>query len=179
MVLWSHLLRFLHRLRLLMPIVIPHYTASDSCTLKLYSFYPQELRRTKEKRKICSSPAKFTFQRQHKPRKKCDTLLDHEVGDAPSLSFTKILLSSGLFTFLTAQQALAGPDVASSLQSLPFLGDAGDLSTGFASVRKFSLLTCTIIFMSPSICSKIFITFKNSQSLLAGLLADIFFRTRG
>ncbi|XP_047946202.1 GDT1-like protein 1, chloroplastic [Salvia hispanica] len=93
----------------------------------------KELRRTKEKRKICSSPAKFTFQRQHKPRKKCDTLLDHEVGDAPSLSFTKILLSSGLFTFLTAQQALAGPDVASSLQSLPFLGDAGDLSTGFAS----------------------------------------------
>ncbi|XP_042059953.1 GDT1-like protein 1, chloroplastic [Salvia splendens] len=98
----------------------------------------KELRRTKEKRcnftsKICSSPAKFTFQLQHKPRKKCDSLLDHEVEDAPSLSFTKILLSCGFFTFLTAQQALAGPDVASSLQSLPFLGDAGDLSTGFAS----------------------------------------------
>ncbi|XP_042066710.1 GDT1-like protein 1, chloroplastic [Salvia splendens] len=98
----------------------------------------KELRKTKQKQcnftsKICSSPAKFTFQLQHKPRKKCDTLLDHEVGDAPSLSFTKILLSCGFFTFLTAQQALAGPDVASNLQSLPFLGDAGDLSTGFAS----------------------------------------------
>ncbi|XP_057776490.1 GDT1-like protein 1, chloroplastic [Salvia miltiorrhiza] len=78
--------------------------------------------------KICTSPGKFTF--QHKPRKKHGTLLNHGDEDAPSFSFLKILLTSGFFTFLTTQQALAASDVASTF---PFLGDAGDLSTGFAS----------------------------------------------
>ncbi|KAH6774144.1 hypothetical protein C2S52_002904 [Perilla frutescens var. hirtella] len=81
--------------------------------------------------KICSSPGKFMF--LHKPRRKCATSLDYQVQDAPSLCYLKLLLTTGIFTFLTTQQALAGSDVASSLQSFPFLGDAGDISTGFAS----------------------------------------------
>lgn len=111
-------------------------------------FSAQEFKAAKEKRhnirlssphtnEICSSDGKFTF--QHKTRKKCATLSDYRVQDASSFSFWKILLTSGFLTFLTSQQAVAGSDVASSLQSFPFLGDAGDLSTGFASVRKFSL----------------------------------------
>lgn len=101
----------------------------------------KEFRPTKEKcynfrllprtSKTCSSPAKFTF--LHKPRRKCGTSLDYRVQDAPSLGYLKLLLTSGFFAFLTTQQALAGSDVASSLQSFPFLGDAGDISTGFAS----------------------------------------------
>lgn len=154
MALGSHLSRFLHQIRLLMSTVISPYTTfwvSDSCIYLSQSwnsmFIAQDFETTKEKcynfrplphtSTICSSPAKFTF--QHKPRKKCATLFDNRVEDAPSFSFLKILLTSGFFTFLTTQQALAGSDIASSLQSFPFLGDAGDLSTGFASVRKFSL----------------------------------------
>lgn len=79
--------------------------------------------------KICSSPGKFTF--LHKPRKKCSTPLDYQVQDSPSFSYLKLLLTSGFFTFLTTQQAVAGSDAATSLQSI--LGDAGDISTGFAS----------------------------------------------
>ncbi|KAK4795948.1 hypothetical protein SAY86_028274 [Trapa natans] len=43
---------------------------------------------------------------------------------------------SALFGFLALQgsePAIAGSDIASGLQSLPFLGDLGDISTGFAS----------------------------------------------
>ncbi|KAI3454214.1 hypothetical protein Pfo_010877 [Paulownia fortunei] len=81
--------------------------------------------------KICSSPGKLTL--MNKPRKKCATLLDYQVQNAPSLSYLKLLLMCGFFTLQTTQQALAGSDVASSLQSFSFLGDLGDISTGFAS----------------------------------------------
>lgn len=57
-------------------------------------------------------------------------------------SFSNLLKFSTLFGFLALQgsePAIASSDIASGLQSLPFLGDLGDISTGFASVRKISL----------------------------------------
>ncbi|EPS59907.1 hypothetical protein M569_14900, partial [Genlisea aurea] len=45
----------------------------------------------------------------------------------------KLLLLCGFFTLQTTQQATAGVDVASNLQAFSFLGDLGDISTGFAS----------------------------------------------
>lgn len=47
------------------------------------------------------------------------------------------------FAFLTLQDsypaAAAASDFATGLNSVPIFGDIGDLSTGFASVRKISL----------------------------------------
>ncbi|XP_052208812.1 GDT1-like protein 1, chloroplastic [Diospyros lotus] len=59
-------------------------------------------------------------------------------GDVPvsSPSFhghLKFALLFGLFTLEGTQQAVAGPELASGLQSMSFLGDLGDISTGFAS----------------------------------------------
>ncbi|XP_038875218.1 GDT1-like protein 1, chloroplastic [Benincasa hispida] len=50
-----------------------------------------------------------------------------------SSSFLKFMLLSGFFILQDSQQALAGSDVATGLQSVPPLGDLGDISTGFAS----------------------------------------------
>ncbi|XP_011654710.1 protein PAM71, chloroplastic isoform X2 [Cucumis sativus] len=43
------------------------------------------------------------------------------------------MLLSGFFILQDSQHALAGSDVATGLQSVPLLGDLGDISTGFAS----------------------------------------------
>lgn len=51
----------------------------------------------------------------------------------------KFLLMFGLLTLQGSQPAVALSDIASGLQSVPYLGDLGDISTGFASVRKISL----------------------------------------
>lgn len=48
-------------------------------------------------------------------------------------SFLKFMLLSGFFILQDSQQALAGSDVATGLQSVSPLGDLGDISTGFAS----------------------------------------------
>ncbi|PKI56878.1 hypothetical protein CRG98_022707, partial [Punica granatum] len=59
-------------------------------------------------------------------------------------SFCGLLKFSTLVGFLALQgsgPAIASSDIASGLQSLPFLGDLGDISTGFTSVRKISLQT--------------------------------------
>lgn len=53
--------------------------------------------------------------------------------------YLKFILLFGLFTVGGTQQAVASSDFTSGLQSMPFLGDLGDISTGFASVRKISL----------------------------------------
>lgn len=63
-------------------------------------------------------------------------------GDVPVSAlygYLKFVLLFGLFTLEGTQQAVAGSDFTSGLQSMPFLGDLGDISTGFASVRKISL----------------------------------------
>ena len=51
----------------------------------------------------------------------------------------KFIVLSGLLTFQGSQPAVALSDIASGLQSIPSVGDLGDISTGFASVRKISL----------------------------------------
>lgn len=90
-----------------------------------------KLRLLRDSDKICSSSEKLTF--LHKSRKKCG------MQDAPSLSYMKLLVMCGFFTLQSTHQAFAGSDFVTSLPSLPFLGDTSDISTGFASVRKFSL----------------------------------------
>lgn len=61
-----------------------------------------------------------------------------QVLDMPENNYLKSIVLSGLFTLLFTQQASAASEVATGLQSFPFFGDLGDLSTGFASVRKIS-----------------------------------------
>lgn len=51
----------------------------------------------------------------------------------------KFMVIFGFLTFQGSQPAGALSDVASGLQSIPYVGDLGDISTGFASVRKISL----------------------------------------
>lgn len=53
--------------------------------------------------------------------------------------FFKVLLLFGFLTLQGSQPALAAPNLASGLQSIPYLTDLGGISTGFASVRKISL----------------------------------------
>ncbi|KAH1075166.1 hypothetical protein J1N35_027494 [Gossypium stocksii] len=45
----------------------------------------------------------------------------------------KFMAVSGLLTFHDSQPAVAVSDIASGLQSIPYVGDLGDISTGFAS----------------------------------------------
>ncbi|EEF51277.1 Transmembrane protein TPARL, putative [Ricinus communis] len=45
----------------------------------------------------------------------------------------KFMLLVGYLTFQGSQQAFAGTDIAVGSQSIPYLGDLGDISTGFAS----------------------------------------------
>ena len=66
---------------------------------------------------------------------------NHESSSAVSSSVMKFMLLSGFFILQNSQQALAGSDVATGLQSVPLLGDLGDISTGFASVSKSLLIT--------------------------------------
>lgn len=51
----------------------------------------------------------------------------------------KFVMFFGLLTLQGSQTAVAAVDFASGLQSFPFLGGLGDISRGFASVRKISL----------------------------------------
>lgn len=53
-----------------------------------------------------------------------------QVLDMPENNYLKSIVLSGLFTLLFTQQASAASEVATGLQSFPFFGDLGDLSTG-------------------------------------------------
>lgn len=59
--------------------------------------------------------------------------------DASLNTCLKFMLFFGILTFQDAQNALAGSDVTSLMQSSSFFGDLSDLSTGFASVNIISL----------------------------------------
>ncbi|XP_059276291.1 protein PAM71, chloroplastic [Lycium ferocissimum] len=56
-----------------------------------------------------------------------------QVLDMPQNNYLKSVVLSGIFNLLFTQQASAVSEVATGLQSFPFFGDLGDLSTGFAS----------------------------------------------
>lgn len=74
-----------------------------------------------------------TFTREfHKAR---NLLFSHDL----VAQILKILLLFGFVTLQGSQPALAAPDLASGLQPIPYLTDLGDISTGFASVKKISL----------------------------------------
>ncbi|KAL2525710.1 GDT1-like protein 1 [Abeliophyllum distichum] len=66
-------------------------------------------------------------------RKKSPKSLDFLVLSSPSHIHLKFMLMCGFFTLQSTQQAIAGSDIGSGLQSIPYLGDLGDISTGFAS----------------------------------------------
>lgn len=51
----------------------------------------------------------------------------------------KHMLLFGFLTLQGSQPAVAASDFASGLLSSPYFADLGDISTGFASVRKISL----------------------------------------
>ncbi|XP_051129258.1 protein PAM71, chloroplastic isoform X5 [Andrographis paniculata] len=51
----------------------------------------------------------------------------------PLMDYLKLFVICGFFTLQSSEQAIAGSDLARNMQSLSFLGDLGDISTGFAS----------------------------------------------
>ncbi|KAG5249387.1 GDT1 protein [Salix suchowensis] len=66
--------------------------------------------------------------------KKKSSRENHMVASAPSHGgFLKFLLISGYLTLQGSRPAVAGTDISIALQSIPYLGDLGDISTGFAS----------------------------------------------
>ena len=72
-------------------------------------------------------------------RRECSIATDIPASDHSFGGIMKFLLMFGFLTLQGSQPAVAASDIASGLQSIPFLGDLGDISTGFASVRKISL----------------------------------------
>uniref|UniRef100_A0A6N2JY60 GDT1 family protein n=1 Tax=Salix viminalis TaxID=40686 RepID=A0A6N2JY60_SALVM len=66
--------------------------------------------------------------------KKKSSRENHMVASASSHGgFLKFLLISGYLTLQGSRPAVAGTDISIALQSIPYLGDLGDISTGFAS----------------------------------------------
>ncbi|KAK4842786.1 hypothetical protein QYF36_000054 [Acer negundo] len=69
-------------------------------------------------------------------RRVIQTLCENEDGlevGGVDCNFTKFMMFFGLLTLQGSQAAIAGTDFGSGLQSIPFFGDLGDISTGFAS----------------------------------------------
>ncbi|KAG7956432.1 hypothetical protein I3843_11G124100 [Carya illinoinensis] len=67
---------------------------------------------------------------------------DHSLGDV-----MKFLLMLGFLTLQGSQPAVAVSDVASGLQSIPYLGDVGDISTGFASALLAARNSASVVFV--------------------------------
>ncbi|KAL0447317.1 UNVERIFIED_CONTAM: protein PAM71, chloroplastic [Sesamum latifolium] len=122
--------------------LVPTKTLIDTSPLALTYLLYMEFMTTEEKcynftllahtSEICSSRGKFTL--LNKLIEKSVISLRSGVLNAPSLNYLKLLMMCGLFTLRSTEQALAGTDTASSLQSFSFLGDLGDISTGCQSV---------------------------------------------
>lgn len=72
-------------------------------------------------------------------RRKCHIATDILASIDSFGGIMKFLLVFGFLTLQGSQPALAVSDITSGLQSIPYLGDLGDISTGFASVRIISL----------------------------------------
>jgi hypothetical protein len=72
-------------------------------------------------------------------RRECHIATDIVASNDSFGGIMKFLLAFGFLTLQGSQPALAVSDIASGLQSIPYLGDLGDISTGFASVRIISL----------------------------------------
>ncbi|XP_059461319.1 GDT1-like protein 1, chloroplastic [Corylus avellana] len=66
-------------------------------------------------------------------RRECHIATDILASNDSFGGIMKFLLAFGFLTLQGSQPALAVSDIASGLQSIPYLGDLGDISTGFAS----------------------------------------------
>ncbi|KAK3227944.1 hypothetical protein Dsin_007806 [Dipteronia sinensis] len=66
-------------------------------------------------------------------RREYHTAIDFVSSNPLFGGFTKFMMFFGLLTLQGSQPAIAGTDFGSGLQSIPFFGDLGDISTGFAS----------------------------------------------
>ncbi|XP_009630286.1 protein PAM71, chloroplastic [Nicotiana tomentosiformis] len=84
-------------------------------------------------RSACRSKECSCSNRSALSKRKNENIAVLQVLDMPQINYLKSVVISGLFTLLFTQQASAVSEVATSLQSFPFFGDLGDLSTGFAS----------------------------------------------
>ncbi|WRX19133.1 Gdt1 family - like 2 [Theobroma cacao] len=58
----------------------------------------------------------------------------------------KFMVLFGLFTFQGSQPAAAVSDIASGLQLIPYIGDLGDISTGFASALLAARNSAGVVF---------------------------------
>ncbi|KAF5734787.1 hypothetical protein HS088_TW15G00279 [Tripterygium wilfordii] len=76
-----------------------------------------------------SLPERDSLRKYNKPS---DTW-PSETSPADFTDFLKFMLLFGLLTFQGSQPALASLDISSNLQSIPYLGEFGDITTGFAS----------------------------------------------
>lgn len=72
-------------------------------------------------------------------RRECQASTDILASNHSPGCIMKYLLIFGFLTRHGSQPAVAYSDIASGLQPIPSLGGLGDVSTGFASVRKISL----------------------------------------
>ncbi|CAK7335636.1 unnamed protein product [Dovyalis caffra] len=71
----------------------------------------------------------------------------HMVASATSYGgLLRFMLMFGYLTLQGSQPAVAGIDISSGFQSIPYVGDLGDISTGFASVRRISLCLLQLTF---------------------------------
>ncbi|GJY54822.1 GDT1-like protein 1, chloroplastic [Tanacetum coccineum] len=68
------------------------------------------------------------------------------IDDASWNSYLKFMFLFGILTFQDAQNALAGSDVGSLVQSSSFFGDLGDISTGFASALLAARNSAAVVF---------------------------------
>ncbi|XP_028078234.1 GDT1-like protein 1, chloroplastic isoform X2 [Camellia sinensis] len=72
---------------------------------------------------------------------------DYNASNTPFHCYLKFTLLFGLFSLGGSQQAVAGSDFASGLQSISFFGDLGDISTGFASALLAARNSSAVIFI--------------------------------
>ncbi|GKA95761.1 GDT1-like protein 1, chloroplastic [Tanacetum coccineum] len=68
------------------------------------------------------------------------------IADASWNSYLKFMFLFGILTFQDAQNALAGSDVGSLVQSSSFFGDLGDIGTGFASALLAARNSAAVVF---------------------------------
>ncbi|XP_058100312.1 GDT1-like protein 1, chloroplastic [Magnolia sinica] len=83
-----------------------------------------------------SSNSKYLADSSPRSEAPSSTSLEHDASPISSASFhnwLKLAALFGLLTFQGTQQAMAGSEFVSGMQSIPYIGDLGDISTGFAS----------------------------------------------
>lgn len=81
-------------------------------------------------------------------RKENQNVADISASNVSYGSLLKFMMLFGFLTLQGSQPAVAGSGLSSALQSISYLGDLGEIKTGFASVRKISLLSYNYLLFS-------------------------------